>query len=147
MNTGGSYISEIKYHYPRELHYSLHLLLLVCIISYLCSHCGHGCSKKGALNPCVHMISQTLHPHGTNMHKFRSQSPRKKLDVAREVNHMIHRFTHFRGYRWFCPSSTSLQWHVRKKCSSSRNNINHNNSNTKIPRWRTCFILKRLSGS
>lgn len=111
VNTGVSYISKMQYHYLREPqnHFLLHLLILLCIISCLCgflsncSPCDRGCSKKGTFKPCVHTISQTLHPQRTNMHKFRPQNPRKKLDVAEEVNHMMnhmmHRVTHFRERR------------------------------------------------
>lgn len=104
-----------------------------------CSPC---CLAIAILKPCVPKILQIWYPHGTNIHKFRSCSTRKKWDVAGEVNHMTHRVTHFRGYSWFYQSPTSMQWHFSKKCSKSRSNINNNN--TRIPGWGTCFILKRL---
>lgn len=68
----------------------------------------------------------------------------KELDVAEQWI-VLHSVTWCRVYRWVWYSPT-LQRHLSKKCNRRRSNTSiKNNTKTKMPRSRTCCILKILS--
>lgn len=131
------------------LYYSLPLLFLICIMFYFCgalsncSLCGDTCSKREFSSHestwCYRFFTHTVLTCLSSGPEFQ----RKRLDMGREANQIIHR--HLTGCSWVWQSPFLCNDTSAREVMIVGVAVVIVIIRPKLPRWKACFILNGWS--